>query len=338
MQTIFKFDRGNYMQCQNTYRGSGNLEWYLGDYSIEAGSVIDVCADRRAVGAFSIICVRSRTRMTFRRSWSHIRQDGIDVSVLWFVRRGSLSIDHQSGKSVARVGDFALTKSTTPFFIECQTDEHSMYEVLQVVVPTFVQRRLFPQNLNTGFCMSMEGREFAIAERLLKDIYEDADEISDPIAQQLVEDALLLLSEAVTKRGVRGEVRQSLSDKRLQDVLRFIDVHLSSPELSIAMVAKGCGISIRYLFHLIKSHGMSFSSLVWNKRLKIAKQWLLSSKPSEVPIREIAYRVGFKSAAHFSRMFKNTYAISPCQCRASGNPKRPDPPKLLVPRSARALQ
>ena len=38
-------------------------------------------------------------------------------------------------------------------------------------------------------------------------------------------------------------------------MLRYIEVHLSDPKLSITTVAKGCGISTRYLSFLLKLHG-----------------------------------------------------------------------------------
>ena len=94
-------------------------------------------------------------------------------------------------------------------------------------------------------------------------------------------------------------------------------MHLSDSKLSIATVAKGCGISPRYLSFLLKLHGTPFSTLVWDKRLKMASGWLSQSKPSDISVSEIAYRVGFKSPAHFSRMFKRVYGMSPCEYRAA---------------------
>src|SRR3546814_1656513 len=75
-ETLFMFDKRNYQECQNAFRGSRNQEYYLGDYSIEASSVIDVRADRKTVGSCSIIRLRSKCRLFFRRNWSHIREDG----------------------------------------------------------------------------------------------------------------------------------------------------------------------------------------------------------------------------------------------------------------------
>jgi AraC family transcriptional activator of tynA and feaB len=96
-ETLFVFDKRNYLDCQNGYRGARNYEYYLGEYSIEPGSVIDVRADKKLVGTCSIIRVRSRSRQFFKRSWSHIREDATDVAVLWFVKRGRLCITHRQG-------------------------------------------------------------------------------------------------------------------------------------------------------------------------------------------------------------------------------------------------
>ncbi len=316
-ETLFVFDRRNYLDCQESYRGEKQQEYYLGDYAIEAGSVIDVRADRKAVGSCSIIQLRSRTRLSFTRSWSHIREDATDVTVLWFVKRGRLSVTHPCGHSVAEAGDFAITRSMTPFSMECQTDSESRHEVLHVIVPTHVFRRFIPNELKAGFSVPGKRREFAVARRILTDVFEDADELAEHVEHLLVESALAVVADAIKDREECSAVRQTLSDKRLQDVLRYIDIHLSDPNLSTAMVAEACGISPRYLSFLLKQQGTPFSELVWDKRMKIAERWLSSSRPGDISISEIAFRVGFKSPAHFSRMFKRVYHKGPREYRAA---------------------
>lgn len=316
--TLFAFDERNYQDCQNTFRGDKNQEYYLGDYSIEAGSTIDVRADKKAVGSCSIIRLKAKSRQFFRRSWSHIREDATDVIVLWFVKRGSLAISHQCGRNVAKAGDFMLTKSMTPFTMECHIDNDSVHEALHLIVPAHIFRRFLPFEVNVGFTMATDSREFQIAERILNDVFEASGELAEHIEQMLVESALSLMAEAIKRCDNYSQARQSLAEKRLQEVLRFIDVHLSDPKLNAAMVAQANGISPRYLSHLFKQSGTSFSTLVWDRRLKIANQWLSSTKPGEISIAEIAFRVGFKSPAHFSRLFKRVFKKGPREYRSSG--------------------
>ncbi len=316
-ETLFAFDERNYRACQSAFRGENNQEYYLGDYSIEAGSVIDVRADKKAVGSYSLIRLRSRTTLFFRRSWSHIREDATDVTVLWFVKCGSLWVTHQSGTSIVNAGEFAVTRSMTPFTIECHTDAESRHEVFHVLVPTHVFRRFINRDVSTGFTVPARGRHFEIAERILTDVFEDSDELADHTSLLLVDSALALLSDAIKDCENCATVRQTLAEKRLQDVLCYIEKHLSDPRLSTSMVAEACGISTRYLSYLLKQHGTSFSALVWDQRLEEAGRWLASTTPNEISIAEIAFRVGFKSPAHFSRLFKRVFKEGPREYRAA---------------------
>ena len=316
-ETLFVFDKRNYRECQDAYRGEKKQEYYLGDYTIEAGPVIDVRADKTAVGSCSIISLRSNTRLCFSRSWSHIRKDATDVTVLWFVRRGQLRISHQCGQCVAEAGDLAITKSMTPFSIECETDGESLHEVLHIIVPTHMFRSHVAHDVKAGFTVQGKPREFAIAQRILSDVFEAGDELAPHIGELLFHSALAVVADMIKDFEQYAVVRKSLPDKRLQDVLRYIDVHLSDPSLSTNMVAEGTGISPRYLSFLLKQNGSPFSELVWDKRLTIAKRWLSTSDPGKISIAEIAFRVGFKSPAHFSRMFKRVYKNGPREYRAA---------------------
>jgi AraC-like DNA-binding protein len=316
METLFAFDKRNYQNCQNSFRGPRNSEYYTGDYTIEPGSVIDVRADRRTIGFCSIIHLRSRTRQMFRRTWDHIRNDGTDVATLCFVKRGRVSISHQLGTSVANAGDFIVTKSITPFSVDSQPGDDGVSEMLHLTVPMHMFRRILREDVKVGFCVSAGGRKFALAERILLDLFEDQDGINGQVAEQLVESALSVLVDAIKDCGPSAPERQGLADKRLHDVLRFVETHLSDPKLSVTHVAEGCGISPRYLSLLLKRHGSPFSTLIWNKRLEMAGQWLSTSTHDKSTISEIAYRIGFKNPAHFSRMFKREFKVSPRKFRA----------------------
>lgn len=313
--TLFALDKRNYQQCQTLFRGQRDQEYYAGDYWIEDASVIDVRAERKPVGPSSIILLRSATRLFFRRTRQHIRQDATDLSVLWFVKRGGLAISSQCGNRTAHPGDFAITRSMSPFFIECQPDEAGVHEVLHVTVPTHILRAHIPHDLSTGLFMPMDRRELVIAENMLTDLFRDDGDLGADTARTLLDAALTVIGHAVRADETALPARQTVTDRRLEEVLRFIEVHLADPELSTAMVSKGCGISPRYLSSLLRLKGTTFSELVWEQRLEKAKSWLSSSNPRDISISEIAYGVGFKSAAHFSRMFKRVFEINPREFR-----------------------
>ena len=74
--------------------------------------------------------------------------------------------------------------------------------------------------------------------------------------------------------------------------------------------------------------GTSFSDVLWNLRLLKARDWLVSDPFQEYPIHKIACMSGFKSAAHFSRMFKSSYGASPKAYRAGQGGAEADDPVL----------
>ncbi|MBW8783714.1 MAG: helix-turn-helix transcriptional regulator [Novosphingobium sp.] len=310
-ETLFAFDRRNYRECQNHFRGEREQEYYRGDFWIEDASVIDVRSERKAVGPISIIKQRSATNLFFRRTRQHIREDGTDLSILWFVKRGRLALANQCGNRVANPGDFAITRSMAPFFIECQTDGEGVNELLHVTVPTHILRTHVLQDFSTGLFMSLDRPELAIAEALFTDVFENDGKLAPDSARALVETALTMIGHAVRADDAAVAPRQTIADRRLEEVLRFIEVHLSDPQMSTAMVARGCGISPRYLSFLLRLRGTSFSELVWEQRLGKARDWLSASDARDISISEIAYGVGFKSPAHFSRMFKRVFKVNP---------------------------
>ncbi|MDG2003376.1 MAG: AraC family transcriptional regulator [Novosphingobium sp.] len=317
-ETLFSLNKRNYRDCQNVFRGERQQEYYRGDFWVEDASTIDVRSERKTVGAISIIKQRSATNLFFRRTRQHIREDATDLSILWFVKHGKLAFSNQCGNKVAQPGDFAITRSMSPFLIECQTDKDGVHEFMHVTVPTHILRAHVPQDFSTGLFMELRRPELAIAENILTDVFEDDGSLGEDSARVLVETALAIIGNAVRASEEAAPSRQTIADRRLQEVLRFIEVHLSDPRLSTAMVAKGCGISPRYLSFLLRLKGTSFSELVWEQRLGKAKEWLATSDPRDISISEIAYGVGFKSPAHFSRMFKRVFGTNPrefrCEC------------------------
>lgn len=321
-ETLFEFDSDNFRDCQKLFRGTKNQEYYRGDCWIEQVADIEAHAERKTVGPISIILTTSRQRMYFRRTQSHIREDATDLSVLWFVKKGRLIHSNQYGSRTAEAGDFVITRSMSPFYIELQPGERDEHEVLHMTVPTHMLRGFVPDDANMGLFLPHGRREIPIAERILTDVYRDESDLAPETSKLLLETVLGVIGQAIKASNIDAPEKQTVAERRLEEVLRFIDVHLSDPHLSTFMVAKGCGISPRYLSFLMKLHGTSFSELVWSERLEKARNWLAASDPRDWSISEIAYGVGFKSAAHFSRMFKRVHGMNPRDFRGAVSEER----------------
>lgn len=99
---------------------------------------------------------------------------------------------------------------------------------------------------------------------------------------------------------------------------QYIDEHLGD-DLSINALAEIVYLNPVYLSRAYRqATGNKLSEYVLARRMKKAKQLLL--QPGK-KVSEIAYQVGFESAAHFSRVFKKVTGKSPQEYRDSINPR-----------------
>ncbi len=239
------------------------------------------------------------------------------MTVLWFVLRGHLRLTHDGGCSVARVGELLVTKSTGAACIECLPDASSGHETLHLVIATHALLRILHWDLRTGYRASTSDRGLAIAQRLLLEVFDAAgtDGLPERIAHHLLDTALAVLRDSLDARLASRTGPVPASRRRLADVLRYIETHLSDPSLSATKVAGACDISTRYMAKLLKDEGTTYSALLWGKRLQAASHWLREQRPGKVFVLEVASRAGFRSAAHFSRQFRRAYRMSPVTYR-----------------------
>lgn len=322
-ETLFALDAGNYRNCQMLYRGEGKRDYYEGEFWVDDARPVDVRARKRECGPYSIIETSAATSQFFRRTRKHIRDDATDLCVLWFVRRGVLRFSDQGGRQEIAAGQFLLTRSMSPFFIELDPGEEQRHEILHVTVPTHLLRQHLSGEIAPSAALPADCGEVDLARRILSEVFEDSDALSLTSCLVLVETACKLIGNALASSAEPASGKRSLGEVRLGEVLRFIEIHLSDPNLCMAMVSAGCGVSQRYLSLLLQGTGQTFSELVWSKRLELARDWLSRADPRAIAISEIAYGVGFKSTAHFSRKFKRVFGVNPSDFRENAAARPP---------------
>jgi AraC-like DNA-binding protein len=82
-------------------------------------------------------------------------------------------------------------------------------------------------------------------------------------------------------------------------------------QLTVSKISAELNISPGYLNRLFASEGTSVMRYLFSQRLKRAEQLLKQTPKHRIQIQEIAFQCGFSSAAHFSRLFKQHYGITP---------------------------
>ena len=90
---------------------------------------------------------------------------------------------------------------------------------------------------------------------------------------------------------------------------------------TLAEVARGCGMEAPYLCRLFaRYHDESPYRFLTRLRMDHASQILLEEDAS---VKDVAGRLGFKDAFHFSRVFKSVHHVPPSRFRQSAHPHWP---------------
>ncbi|VWX54205.1 AraC family transcriptional regulator [Novosphingobium sp. 9U] len=311
----FDMTTANHESRRFEFRGRNKADYYDGDLKPLSSHNVDVRIEKSLAGEYAICKEVSRSGLAFRRSWGHIRNDKTNLVIFWFMRRGHMSIAHAAGRHVVHAGECAITRSTRPFYMELVPPENGELEVMHVVVPSHKIYAVLGDNIEVGRPFPTSSGELALTDRILDLVFEQDDQIDQDMAEQLVQALLTGISKTITRLSGNPPARESISDKRIGDITRYINQNFANPDLNARMVADSCGISLRYLCHVLKKSELSFSTLVWDKRMATAHDWLSDEKMQHYAISEIAYLAGFKSSAHFSRMFKSRYNVAPREFR-----------------------
>lgn len=138
----------------------------------------------------------------------------------------------------------------------------------------------------------------------------------EPSEEMLVKD---LPPADLSISGIRRRIARSTmikKDARIQRVVDYLVAHPTEP-FDTHFLSEMAQISPSTLRRLFKVHtGKSPGDFAKELRMVAAARKLLTSS---APVSEIAYEVGFDDPNYFTRIFKQTFGVSPVQYRKSSN-------------------
>ncbi|MFF4347210.1 helix-turn-helix domain-containing protein [Streptomyces sp. NPDC001530] len=141
--------------------------------------------------------------------------------------------------------------------------------------------------------------------------------IGDRLARSAVDMLAVLVMELLTE-GTRRETAYAadVGTETLARIRAFIEEHLMDPDLSPRSIADAHHISVRYLHKLFENEGTTVSQWVRQRRLEFCRHDLGRSSHRKLTVAAVARRWGFRSASHFSRVFRDAYGMSPREWQA----------------------
>jgi AraC family transcriptional regulator, positive regulator of tynA and feaB len=190
------------------------------------------------------------------------------------------------------------------------------------VVEPFVKRTLiFPRESVMAVCprladvkalppLKQSGATLFLV-RYVNALAHELPQLDGPASAAAASAALELLRAAVepslpSSRSARRTALQS-------EVRRYVRTHLQDPAIGPESIARAHAMSVRALHALFEDAPESVAGLVRRERLERCRQDL--ELPSGGSITEIAFRWGFRDAAHFSRVFKRKFDMTPSEAR-----------------------
>ena len=123
---------------------------------------------------------------------------------------------------------------------------------------------------------------------------------------------VMIERECKTSGNITSLKNEDVVSKHISEISEYINVHYSE-DISLGSLSKVFYLNPSYISRLFKNvHGLSFSEYRNMIRLKQAAKLLTTTK---LPLSEIAYSCGFKTANGFSAVFKSHTGYAPSAYR-----------------------
>ncbi len=315
MQTVFSTRGANQAEARQRWAAFSAREFYDGALDTASKDFPELVLDKGVVFPVSVTRLISRQCMGYRRSWQHIRANRAGARVMWFVRRGALKFVRPRGEFTVRSGQAGIVNTNAPFYggITCGGD--GIFESLLTAVPAKLFLAHFKGAESFTGLVELDCASGRLAKSLLDTLAIDGEHLSDKVVHALAACFLDALSHCTETATPDVPAHRRLVDKRFADIKSCILMHLTDPDLSVEGAAARCGISARYLSHILNANCTCFSEFLWNHRLLLAREQLTIRGTGRRLINDVAFTSGFKSAAHFCRMFKSAYGCTPREYR-----------------------
>lgn len=206
------------------------------------------------------------------------------------------------------------------------------YTNLTLILP---RRRLAPllraPDSQQGRTLARDGFSATVLRDVMLQLKDGAGRI-DPRSTAALSTSLINLCAAALNEGEApgsGVGRGALDYPKVYRVRRLMQEHLSDADLTPEALAGLSGLSRASIYRLFRERG-GVQQELFRMRLQRAAAELADPTLAGLTVAEISFRCGFKSAAHFSRLFKETFGRSPRAFRAE-RPPLPDRDQGLLP-------
>ena len=196
-------------------------------------------------------------------------------------------------------------------------DQAGLHDELEKIIAEYILKSNLPAHLQNMILNELQIillralGHIEMDETVCESFYERTDKIfNEPLLVQITK--VLDLYKDVCQY-VKEQKDSAYADKLIPNVVAYIDMNYGDDNLSLKGVADAFHISEPYLSSVFKQRmGQTFSSYMEYVRMEKAKQFL---RTTQMPINQIAEKVGYYSVNSFCRAFKRVTGTSASKYR-----------------------
>lgn len=295
----------------------------LADAASRAAHEFPGTIERRAVGALALWNVEGRSHRVERAARAPASGDD-EYLLVAIQRRGTCVLRQRGEQAVLNPGDVALYTTAQPY--ELAFDE--AFRQTTVLMPARQMRALCPA-IDTLTATPLNGAQPQVGLLgMMADCYFDTEYAHLPEQTAAQAGAALchaLAACAMTLLGALEARRSNISQYHMDRIQQFALSRLGDNTLSIADVVDALDISAAHIHRLYAAEAQTFSAWLWDMRVQLCHMALSNPALAGLSISQIAFKFGFNHAAHFSRVYRARYGMTP-SARRGGARQLPPPP------------
>ena len=259
------------------------------------------------------LTVFNNSAVHYRRERRHLCRDGDEQILVSFARQSPVGFTQNGLTLECGKGQFVIQRGLSPYEFD-QRETNELW-VLKLPADLLRQRLRSVDRYSTSVFEADAGAAGLLTDMLRalpRRLAEGGAPVREGISACLVE--LLAMALEADER-VLGSTMSTVQSAHLVRIERYVRTHLADPHLSPETIARGCGISVRYVHHLCRATGVSLLNWVRDLRLR-ACDTAIGDPTRHESLAEIAYRWGFSDQAQFSRQYKALFGRTPSEARA----------------------
>jgi AraC-like DNA-binding protein len=248
----------------------------------------------------------------FLRDKHRAAADGLDHYVVQLYATGGLVDTAENRERILRAGDVQILDLSQPNVIRAEASG-----TIAIVVPRDTLRQALPKAGDLhGLVLRGDQGTGALLTDYMRSLIARADDIAAADAPAIARATTEMIAACFHATAEpMAHARTAIEAVTLERIRRHVAAALGSPELHPEALCGLFRISRTQLYRLFEPLG-GVAAYIQEQRLGRAYAQLSDATHGQRRIYDIAFDLGFSSEAHFSRIFRRAFGLSPSEVRA----------------------